>query len=178
MATMKNFNANKLGGYLILLGLLFLNGCGFHLRGINDSYKLPFDSIYLQCDGVAVCNVFTSIINEQNLSHIASKAESADIIIKIYNEQTSREAQNFNAMGRVAKYLLTYKVTAQIIKDHEVLGNDIAISVSSIVNYNDSLILSANQNEANIWKDLHVKATDQLIRKIIYQKDDTSNDIK
>ena len=154
--------------FFIIIGVSIFS-CGFHLRGMNGSYKFPFSNIYVECQNTVICNDFNSAIKTQALATITIESK-ADVNVVLFNEQTSREAQGFNAAGRISNYNLTYQVDAKVMQNHEQLGDIIHIRVSSIINYSDSLILSANQDEATHWENLHQNATNQLIRRLVYFK--------
>ena len=155
---------------LNLLLMLLLSSCGFHLRGLNGDYKFPFNKIYLECDNIIICSNFSQAVKTQSLATRVNTPESANVTIKLYDEQTSRVAQTFNAAGRISTYALTYQAKAKVTQKNVQLGNDLSVSVTSIMNYNDSTLLSANTNEATFWDNLHQKATDQLIRELVYFK--------
>lgn len=161
-----------------ILGFVLV-GCGFHLRGSSLSkYKFPFKSVYIECGNVVICPNLTNAIKAQTLAKIESNPESAEATIKLVQENTSRDAQSFTSVGRVSAYLLTYSVTAQIIQHHEQVGNDIVVSSQATMQYNDSTILSSNQNEATFWDQLHQGATNQLIRRITFFHVPSPNDEK
>ncbi len=155
----------------LLIPLLLLTGCGFHLRGSPGAdYNFPFKKVYLECGTVIICSNLTTAINTQELAKIVTNPESADATIKLVKEETSRDAQNFTSVGRASAYLLTYRVTAQIIQKHEQIGNDLVVSSSSTMQYNDSIILATNQNEITFWEQLHESVTNQLIKRITFFK--------
>ena len=113
-------------------------------------------------------NFKTAIKNEVLAQMVNTPYESGATTIKLFNEQTSRDPQGFNSAGRIASYLLTYSITAQIWQNHEQISGDILISTQITMQYNDSTILSNNQEEADFWQQLHENATNQLIRRIVY----------
>lgn len=159
--------------YKLLLGSLLgilLYGCGFHLNGYSGNYKFPFKSTYIQCDGVVICSNFTNAIKTQSLTTLTNKAESAEVTIKLFNEQTSRDPLGFSSTGRIASYLLTYQAQAQVIQKGVPISDDINVSAQQTMQYNDSTILSANQQEASIWDQLHQNATNQLVRRLVHFK--------
>ncbi|MCE3268236.1 MAG: hypothetical protein K0R49_488 [Burkholderiales bacterium] len=161
--------------FLIIL-FLFLSGCGFHLRGMPGAdYKLPFKTIYIDCGNVVICPNLKNVINTQMLSTIVNNPESAQATVKLIKEDTSRDAQGFTSIGRASAYILTYRVTAQIIQKHVPIGNDIVVSSQSVMQYNDSIILASNQNEITFWDQLHESVTNQLIKRIIFFK---TSDVK
>lgn len=155
--------------YVILFSVCLI-GCGFHLRGTAGDYKFPFKSVYIDCGSVAICPNFTHAIRTEAISKLATKPESAEVTIKLVNEETSRDAQGFTSVGRVSAYILTYTITAQVWQHHEQIGKDILVSSQSVMQYNDSTILSNDQNELTFWDQLHQTVTNQLIRRLTFFK--------
>jgi LPS-assembly lipoprotein len=153
---------------VIFVSVILLSACGFHLRGSMGDYKFPFKSVYLDCGGVVICNNLQNTIKTQNLSILATNPQSAEVTIKLINEQTSRDPQGFNSAGRVAAFLLSYQVTAQIWKKGEPIGSDLTSVSQSVMQYNDSTILANNQNEVVFWDQLHQNVVNQLIRRITF----------
>ena len=150
---------------------LFLGACGFHLRGYNNTdYKFPFKTVYIECSNVIICSNFNNIITTDDLATIVSSPESAEVTIKLFNEQTSRDAQGFNSVGRIAAYVLTYQVQAQVWQNHEQLGKTINVLEQSTMQYNDATIRSNEIGEAQFWDNLHQSAATDLSRRIIYFK--------
>ncbi len=155
-----------------VIGIIaLLTGCGFHLRGFNNTdFKFPFRSVYIECSNVVICQNFKSVIQTDDLTTITNKPESAEVTIKLINEQTSRDAQGFNSAGRISAFVLTYQVQAQVWKNYQQIGNTIDISTQQTMQYNDATILSNNQEETIMWNELHVSATNQLVRRLVYFK--------
>ncbi|MDQ5922076.1 MAG: LPS-assembly lipoprotein [Pseudomonadota bacterium] len=146
-----------------------LSACGFHLRGFNNTeFKFPFQSVYVDCANTVICQNFKTVIETDDLATLTSKPESAEVIIKLLNEQTSRDAQGFNSAGRIAAFVLTYQIQAQVWQNHRQLGDTLDISTQTTLQYNDATILSNNQEEAILWNELHVNATNQLVRRLVY----------
>ncbi|MCX8514422.1 MAG: hypothetical protein ORN24_02525 [Burkholderiales bacterium] len=157
--------------------LVALNGCGFHLRGYNDTnYKFPFANIYVECNNVIICNNFKHVVTTEDLANIVTTKESSTIVIRLANEQTSRDSQGFNNAGRVSAYILTYQVQAMVLQNGVQLNNTINISTQDTMQYNDATILSNNQQEAQFWDNLHNSATNQLVRRLVFFKYPAKND--
>ena len=176
----KNYNANHMkpskitwwygitSWFSIFLLVMLLSACGFHLRGSNGDYKFPFKSVYVNCGTVIICPNLQNTIKTQNLSILATRPESAEVVIKLVDEQTSRDPQAFNSAGRIAAFLLTYRVTAQVWQKGEQIGNDLTSTGQDVMQYNDSTILANNQNEVTFWEQLHQNVTNQLIRRLTF----------
>ncbi len=155
--------------FLLLPLIVLLTSCGFHLRGYNNTdYKFPFNSVFVKCQNVVICSNLETMIKTHDLAIIESQEDKAEAVILLYNEQTSRDIQSFNAAGRISAYLMTYQVQAKVFEHNVQLGNQINVSVNGTLQYNDATILSNNQGEADLWNTLHNNATNQLVRKIIF----------
>lgn len=159
----------KINYILISILCITLAACGFHLRGTSgDYYKFPFQTVYVECNGVVICQNLLTSIKTQDLATLESSPAKAEVIIKLKNEQTSRDPQGLNSVGRITSFMLTYQATAQVWQRGEQLGNDMNISVQSLMQYNDSTILADTQEETNFWDQLHQNANNQLVRRLVH----------
>lgn len=159
----------KLSRVLIVIWVLSLTACGFHLRGVDGNYQFPYKSIYLDCNVDAVCPILKKTIINQNLATIVTSKESAEAIVTVSDERTNRENSNFNAVGQISGIKLTYEVTARVYNKSGIQEMpDIIAKSSSTINYNNSLILSASQEEQTAWSDLHDNVINIIIRRIVY----------
>lgn len=154
---------------LFTVTLFGIIGCGFHLRGENGTYQFPYKTVYLECDTPIICGGLKNAINKELLTTLVSKPESAEVTIVVNDEETNRMASNFNSVGQIAAYKLTYKVTARIYNSKGIQTMpDIYVMSQDTINYNNSLILSSSQQEEQTWDNIHQAAINTLIRKIVY----------
>jgi outer membrane lipopolysaccharide assembly protein LptE/RlpB len=148
--------------------MIFLSSCGFHLNGLSGDFKFPFETVYVECNNVIICQNFTNAIKTQSLAIIESTPDQAEVTIRLANEQTSRDPQGFNSVGRISSYLLTYQAQATVWQKSEQIGDDINLYSQIIMQYNDSTILADNQEEGTFWDQLHQNVTNQLIRRLVH----------
>ena len=160
--------SNVIAWSAVFLLITLLSACGFHLRGSNGDYKFPFKSVYVECGSVVICPDLKTAIKTQNLTILTATPDKAEVIIKLVNEQTSRDPQGFNSAGRIAAFLLTYQTTAQVWQKGEQVGRDLTSISQAVMQYNDSTILSNNQNEVTFWDQLHQNVTNQIIRRLTF----------
>lgn len=152
-----------------VLAILALSGCGFHLRGLDGGYQFPYKKTFLQCDTTVICQQLTATITHENLTKLVTNKESAEATIVVSNEQTSRDDSGYNASGQLANYLLTYQITAQVFdRVGNQVGQTIVVQHSETMNYNNSLILSAQMQEQKSWDNIHQAVISSLIRRIVY----------
>jgi LPS-assembly lipoprotein len=164
-------NKNGLGVIIILCFSVILGGCGFHLRGYDNDYQFPYRTMYLDCQTPIICSSLRRTITAERLTKLVNKRESAEVTLLVDNEQTSRDISNLNGVGQIASYLLTYQVTAQLYdRNGDLLANDMVIQSQSTMAFNNSLILSAQQQEDRIWNRIHQDNINSLIRRIVYTK--------
>lgn len=156
---------------LAIVSLLLCTACGFHLNGIGSEPKhIPVNSIYIQCDNVAICPELVETIKQKELTHISDNTLKANAVVKVFNELTNRQPLNYNNLGHVSAYTLSYQITVQVWQYNQQVANDINISVQENMQYTDSLILASNQEEAQLWGILHQKAVNQLVNHLVYFK--------
>lgn len=163
----KFLNLTFIASILLVISTL-ITSCGFHLRNFNKDYKFPFSKMYLDCQNVVICGNLRSTIVTESLVTLVSNPLNAEVVLKLNQEETSRVPQGFNSFGRISSYLLTYGVQATVMYKNEPLSTNIAVSSSMPLRYNDSLILSAQQEEANFWEHLHRSVTTKLIRRLVH----------
>ncbi len=161
---------NKFANLVLgIITLTLLVGCGFHLRGSDGDYQFPYKKIVLQCDTAVICPGFRTAIQKENLTKLVNKMESAEAKIVVSNEQTSRDAYGFNSVGQIASYILTYQITAQVFdRNGDQIGQNIVVQNQVTMAYNNSLILSAQQQEETTWDQIHQNVINSLIRRIVY----------
>lgn len=156
---------------LLLISLVLCCSCGFHLNGIGKyNNKIPVNNLYLQCDKVILCKQLADTIKQRQLANLVTDPSQANAIIKLSDELTDRRALNYNVMGRVSAYTLSYQVTMQVWQNNKQISNDVTISVQENMQYTDSLILASNQEEARLWNLLHQRAINTIINHLIYFK--------
>lgn len=155
---------------ILLFGLiLILCACGFHLRGVANSYNFPYKKVMLDCTTPVICPSFRNTINAESLTMLVTKKESAEAVIVVSNEQTSRDTMDFNSVGQIASYILTYQITARVYTPQgDQVGDDIVVKNQQIMNFNNSLILSAQQQEDASWDLIHQNVINSLIRRLVY----------
>ncbi|MDD3266278.1 MAG: hypothetical protein PHC75_03745 [Burkholderiales bacterium] len=161
----------KLNKILITIWALSLTACGFNLRGVDGDYHFPYKNVYLDCNVNAVCPFLKETIVNQNLASIVTNRESAEAIITVSDERTNTENSNFNAVGQISGLKLTYEVTARVYNKSGIQEMpDIIAKSSNTINYNNSLILSASQEEQTTMDELHDNVVRIIIRRIVYSR--------
>ena len=152
---------------LLLVVALSLAACGFHLRGsVLKDATYPFKSLYLKAPGETPFVVDLRRALKANKITIAP-ADQADLVLEVVSEQTIKQILSLSGSGRVQEYQLFYRVSLRAYdnKQTDWLSAD-EISLSRILPYDDAQVLSKEQEEAILYKDMRSDAVAQAVRRL------------
>jgi len=92
----------------LLLSLMFISACGYHLRGNLD---LPegLKSIYIQDGSGQLRKIFKITLRSAEVKLVA-KAEDAGIVVNITREKMRRRVVSLSNTGRANTYELYYEL--------------------------------------------------------------------
>lgn len=147
------------------LSLLFLSGCGFHLR---ESFTLPFKTLYLDTDSNSKFTAtLARMLRAGSNVTLVNSAEKAEAVLRITQNTSSRDALSYSTSGRAREFelkiVLTFTVTAP---DGHVFLAPTTISVSRDITYDDNEYLSRDSEEAMIKNEMQNDIIEQMIRRI------------
>jgi len=153
---------------LLLLAFL-LNGCGFHLRGKNT---LPVERIFVQTS-----NEFSPFIVqlkhalEVSGAQLTDTPEAAQLTLHVVSEVMDKQILSLSSGGRVREYRLQYRVSLRAYdkKQQDWLSAS-EISLRRDFSYDDSQILSKEQEENLLQKNLRSDAVQQVVRRLIHAR--------
>jgi LPS-assembly lipoprotein len=153
---------------LLLLTVLALAACGFHLRGSNlKDVQFAFQSLYLKAPGeTPFVAALRKALSSNNIA-VTTTAEQADLVLEIVSEQTLKQILSLSGSGRVQEYQLFYRVSLRAYdnKQTDWLPAD-EISLSRILPYDDAQVLAKEQEEALLYKDMRTDAVAQAVRRL------------
>jgi len=158
--------------FLLLVVTLSLAACGFHLRGSNpNDVAFAFKSLYLKVPGE------TPFVADLRRTLKAYKitptktADEAEVVLEVVSEQTTKRILSLNSSGHVQEYQLDYRVMLRAYdnKQNDWLPAD-DVALSRILPYDDALVLSKQQEEAMLYKDMRSDAVGQAMRRLLRAK--------
>lgn len=153
---------------LLLLMLLALGACGFHLRGSDSrSMQFAFKSLYLKVPGETV---FVSDLRHALLANkvtLVDSSDKGDLVLEIVSEQNEKQILSLSGSGRVREYQLSYHVSlrAYDVQLVDWLSAE-RISLSRILAYDDAQIIAMEQEEAQLLRDMRSDAVSQAMRRL------------
>ena len=151
-STTSSFANNKLGHggpatLVIVLAVLFLSACGFHLRG---QVLLPsvMAEPHLEGDNPELIRRLEEELRARGASPVAD-ATSASAVIELLRVAYLREVGTLDLSGTVTGYVLKYEVVYRVLGSNlEVLVDDTRITLSRNLDYDRGQVLQLEQDES------------------------------
>jgi LPS-assembly lipoprotein len=152
--------------FIILTAALLLSGCGFQLRG---TAALPFESVYVQAPPASQFAIrLKRVMTSGSQARIVDRPADAQVLLHIQNEQREKQVLSLSGGGRVAEYLLRYRVFFRLTDNKSAQEY---VGISEIVlqrdfSYDDSRALAKEAEEALLYRDMENDAVQQLVRRL------------
>jgi LPS-assembly lipoprotein len=150
-----------------LFGLL-LAGCGFHLRGSDAQFNLPFKTVYLAVAENSPLGIeLARNLRGNGQTEVVRERKNAQAIIEVLAENRDKAILSLNFQGRVREYTLTYVLRFQVrdAKGAELLApNEIALKRT--ISFNESQVLAKEAEETLLYRDMQTDLVQQIIRRL------------
>ncbi len=150
---------------LLILTVLLLTACGFHLRG---QAGMPFKTLYLDAP-----NSNTPFVNdlrrnlEANKVKLVGSAEQADVILNIVSELPDKQILTLGGSGRVNEFELRYRVS---LRAYDLKGMDWIPAEEMMLrrdySYDDTKILAKEQEEMLLYQSMISDMVQQVVRRL------------
>lgn len=153
-------------GLVFALALLsLLSACGFQLRG---AYSLPYESLYLSLPEYSELGAgLKRAIRASGSTKIVGRAEDAQASFIPTIDTRDRIILSLSGTGRVRELRLRYRYGYRIVDSK---GRDLVpaneIELTRDMTYDDSNVLSKEQEETLLWRDMQNDLVQQLMRRL------------
>ncbi len=152
---------------LLIVTLLALSACGFHLRGHGGKkVNLAFQSVYLKGgETLFMGDLRTALTNNKVL--VASSPDQATITLEIISETSDKQVLSLSSAGKVLEFELRYKVILHAFDAQlDSWLPESEIELKRTLTYDDNQVLAKEQEEATLIKDMRTDAVSQTIRRL------------
>lgn len=151
-----------------LLLITTLTACGFHLRGSNGAYNMPFSSIYLAfSDTSALGSELKRNLRAIDKVVIATTPAEAQARFEVISEARNKAVLSLNNLGRVREYLLTYTLVFQV---RDATGNLLLgpteITLRRNLAFSEEALLAKEGEEALLYRDMQSDLVQQIMRRL------------
>ena len=153
----------------LLLAVLLLDGCGFHLRG---QASMPFETLYIKTSNpgmLFVSNLRRSL--EANRVTVVDSAEEAEVILDIVYELADKQILSLGGDGRVNEFRLNYRVSlhAYDLKQRSWLPAEEFVQRRDY-SFDDAQILAKESEEALLQQSMRSDMVQQIVRRLSHAK--------
>ena len=153
---------------LVIVALLLLTACGFHLRGYKEAVTLQASSIYLQtADSGDIAQAVRAQLKAGN-TRLTDTAEAAQYVLSLGRQKLERRVLSVSATtGKAEEYQLILSVLISITgPDGESLLSDQIIRVSRDYTFDEDAVLGKSSEEEVLLGDLANQAADQILSRL------------
>jgi LPS-assembly lipoprotein len=156
---------------LMLLAALALSACGFHLRGSNGSFNLPFATLFITLPKTSPLAIdLKRNIRANGGTEILEAREGADGIVDVLSDPDTTRGKTILSLsnnGRVREYQLSYTIVFRVLdrQGSELLGPT-TIGLTRPISFNESQLLAKETEEALLYRDMKTDMVQQMLRRI------------
>jgi LPS-assembly lipoprotein len=152
----------------VLLALL-VAACGFQLRGAQP---LPFTSIYIDTpEGSELGASLRRNIRAQGSTQIARTPQEAQAVFTVIGEAREKSILSLSGTGRVREFQLRYRFAYRV---HDLQGREFIAPTEVVlvrdISFSDERVLSKEQEEALLYRDMQNDMVQQLMRRLAAAK--------
>ena len=157
---------------VLALGLtVLLSACGFHLRGSNGSFMLPFATMYIGLPDTSPLAIgLKRYIRAIGSTEVVNTKDGADAVLEVLSDPERNRTKtilSLNSNGRVQEYQLGYSINFRVL---DKAGNQLlaptTISLVRPITFNESQVLAKETEEAALYRDMRNDLVQQIMRRL------------
>ncbi|PJJ20099.1 LPS-assembly lipoprotein [Janthinobacterium sp. 67] len=157
---------------VLALGLtVLLSACGFHLRGSNGSFMLPFATMYIGLpDSSPLAIGLKRYIRAIGSTEVVNTKDGADAVLEVLTDPERNRTKtilSLNTSGRVQEYQLGYSINFRVL---DKAGNQLlaptTISLVRPITFDDRQVLAKETEEAALYRDMRNDLVQQIMRRL------------
>ncbi|OEZ99500.1 LPS-assembly lipoprotein LptE [Janthinobacterium sp. HH107] len=157
---------------VLALGLtVLLSACGFHLRGSNGSFMLPFATMYIGLPESSPLAIgLKRYIRAIGSTEVVNTRDGADAVLEVLSDPETNRTKtilSLNTSGRVQEYQLGYSINFRVV---DKAGNQLlaptTISLVRPITFDDRQVLAKETEEAALYRDMRNDLVQQIMRRL------------
>jgi len=149
----------------LLLSLLVVSACGFHLRGASE---FPFKTIAVVGSELTPFGVaLRRNLNSQDNAKLVDTEAGADVVLQIISERPEKVILSLTVQGLVREYTLNSYMTFQVRNSYgKIYLPPTTILLHRVISYNENVVLSKAAEEQMLYKDMQADMIQQVVRRL------------
>ena len=144
--------------------LVTLAGCGFHLRGTAD---VPFQTLYLPNADSGIALDLRRYVQAGTQARVVDDPKQAEAIVAFTEENREKNILSLTGAGRVSEFQLKYRVGFRV---HDGKGRDFVPANTVVllrdITFNDSDVLAKETEEQLLYRDMQSDMVQQILRRL------------
>lgn len=157
--------------YIIVI-LLILNGCGYHLRGLNqdnliikeiaiDSSKIPHNYI----NKLLIHNLSNKLIS-RNITIVSKTDKKPKNTLELINSDYSKMIISKGSSNLVTQYKIVFNIKFNFFIDDKLVLSDQNITTQRNYNYTQDQILGLEDEQNIITQEIIQDVSDKVINQL------------
>lgn len=153
---------------LLILCVLALTACGFHLRGVT---KMSFTTLHIEKHGAtSIARELQRTLSSSGVS-VVSREQDAEMLLELMQEDTEKRILSLSGGGKVREYELIYRVTLRMRSaSSELWGAPQTIEFRRDFSYDDRELLAKEGEEARLYGNMRSEAVHAIMRRLSAQQ--------
>lgn len=149
----------------LVLPLVWLAGCGFHLRGERD---LPFETLAIREGGsVELGAQLKRAIRAASKTQVVDDPKEAQATVVFMENRREKVILSVNAAGRAREYQLVQRFRYQLV---DAAGQPLQLAQQIVltrdITFNDDVVLAKEQEEQLLYRDMQTDLVQQILRHL------------
>lgn len=157
----------RVGLMLVILLVLLLQGCGFHLRGsVQLAFGLSPLFVHEPNAGTDIGAVLRASLRANDVDLVKDE-RAASAVLTLHSERHQRRVLSVSSAGSVQEFELSYRVNYSVKDSHQraLLSNQWA-NVSRDLRYDETAVLGKSGEETQLKRDMVDDAAQQILRRL------------
>ena len=150
---------------------MLLSACGFHLRGSNGSFMLPFATMYIGLpDSSPLAIDLKRYLRAVGSTEVVNLKDGADAVLEVLSDPEKSRTKtilSLNKNGRVQEYQLGYSINFRVL---DKAGNQLlaptTISLVRPITFNEAQLLAMETEETQLYRDMRNDMVQQIMRRL------------
>lgn len=148
---------------ILLICLLCLSACGFHLRGASD---VPFKTIHIQGNTLVISKGLNRSLRNNDVK-ILNSSEDAEMNLELIGEESEKRIMSLSGRGVVREYELYYRVHYRTrLAGAETWSPVQTIESRRDFSYEDSQLLAKQAEEKRLNENMQKDVLNGLMRRL------------
>ena len=150
---------------ILLLAILAVGACGFHLKGHSEYDRLPVKNWQVS-GGALQKSLETQLRYASGTVVNNTKTTKPDAVLRVISFGEGKSIYTITRAGKTNQYMLTLRATAQAYRNGKPWGRPLTTTVQKTLPYSGTNVLGHDDGQATLWDEMRQDAAEQIVRQL------------